>query len=127
MKELYRRLGTLCLLFLAILMFFVPRDGVFVRLYSVDMGKEYRSQYSPNQGLFGAQAAGGRFIRSVTPFRTIAGFIDSQTDKRLLTVEGELWPGIFTGAAAAPGYPPTAWREAGETYRKCPYLSLIHN
>lgn len=121
MKELYRRLGTLCLLFLAILMFFVPRDGVFVRLYSVDMGKEYRSQYSPNQGLFGAQAAGGRFIRSVTPFRTIAGFIDSQTDKRLLTVEGELWPGIFTGAAAAPGYPPTAWREAGETYRKSLY------
>lgn len=121
MNELYRRLGTLCFLFLAIMMFFAPRDR-FVRIYSIDMGKEYRSEYGPYQGLFGARAAGGRFIRSVTPFRTIAGFIDSRTEKFLLPVEGDPWPGIFAGAAAPPGYPSTAWREAGETYRKSLYF-----
>ena len=72
MRELYRRLAVFLLLFIALVCFFSVR-GSFVRLYAADMGREYRSEYSPSQGLFGAQAAGGRFIRSITPFRTIAG------------------------------------------------------
>jgi hypothetical protein len=120
MRELYRRLAVLLLLFAALVCFLSVRNG-FVRLYVADMGREYRQEYSPSQGLFGAQAAGGRFIRSITPFRTIAGFIDSKTDGHLLTVEGDPWPEIFSGAAAPAGSGATAWREAGGVYRKSLY------
>jgi hypothetical protein len=120
MRELYRRLAVLLLLFASLVCFLSVRNG-FVRLYVADMGREYRQEYSPSQGLFGAQAAGGRFIRSITPFRTIAGFIDSKTDGHLLTVEGDPWPEIFSGAAAPAGSGATAWREAGGVYRKSLY------
>jgi hypothetical protein len=49
MRELYRRLAVFLLLFIALVCFFSVR-GSFVRLYAADMGREYRSEYSPSQG-----------------------------------------------------------------------------
>lgn len=97
MRELYRRLGVFLLFFAALILLFTVRDG-FVRVWPVDMGREYRAAYGPSTGAPGAMAAGARFIRSVTPFRTIADFIDFQTEGRLLTVEGDIWPEVFAGA-----------------------------
>ena len=115
MRELYRRLGVLALLFIAIIFYFTVRES-FVRLYRVDMGKEYRTAYSPSRGIFGAQAAAGKFVRSVTPFRPIAEFIDSKTENRLTVVEGGPWPEIFTGILSPSDRSPIAWREAGKKY-----------
>lgn len=117
MRELYRRLGALALLFIAIVFYFTVRES-FVRLYRVDMGKEYQSAYSPSQGIFGAQGAAGKFIRSVTPFTSIAEFIDSKTENRLTVVKGAPWPDIFTGILSPSDRSPIAWREAGKTYGK---------
>jgi len=123
MRELYRRLGALAFLFAALLMFFAVRNG-FVRLYAMDMGKAYRSAYSPSQGLFGAQAAAGTFIRSTTPFRPVTEFIESTTANRLTEVEGDPWPEIFTGILFPSAQSSIAWREAGDTYRKSFYYHL---
>jgi len=120
MRELFRRLGVLALLFLAIVFFFTVRDS-FVRLYGVDMGKEYRSAYSSSQGTFGAMAAAGKLIRSETPFMPITEFIDSKTENRLIVVDGGQWPEIFAGVLSPSDKSPIAWREAGEIYGRSFY------
>jgi len=121
MRELFRRLGVLTLLFLAVVFNFTVRDS-FVRLYRVDMGKEYRSAYSGSQGTFGAMAAAGTFIRSNTPFMPITEFIDSKTENRLIVVEGEPWPEIFAGVISPSPKSPIAWREAGKNYGQSFYF-----
>jgi hypothetical protein len=104
MRELYRRIGVLLLLFLAVAFYFSVRDD-YIRLRPVDIGREYRSAYAPSRG-WGATGAARSFLRSTRSFETVASFLDALTEGRLAQVEGEAWRAVFDGVEPSSGQSP---------------------
>ena len=95
MREIYRRILTVGMFFIAIGMFLFVRDQ-FLRVYSVDMAEEYSRSYAPDLGpSFGAMAMGRSFIRSTTQFQPIGEFVRSKSEGITVTVDGGIWGDVY--------------------------------
>lgn len=95
MREIYRRIVTVGMLFIAVGMSLFVRSQ-FVRIYPVDMAREYVKSYAPDLGpSFGAMAVGRSFVRSATDFQPIGEFIRSKTEGITVRVEGDTWSGLY--------------------------------
>lgn len=95
MREIYRRILTAGMFFIAIGMFLFVRDQ-FLRVYSVDMAEEYSRSYAPDLGpSFGAMAMGRSFIRSTTQFQPIGEFVRSKSEGITVTVDGGIWGDVY--------------------------------
>lgn len=91
MREIYRRVVAASFFLVAVGMFFFARSE-FVRVYEVDMAKEYARAYAPGSGTsIGAIAVGRSFIRSTTGFQPIGEFILSKIQGITVHVEGHVW------------------------------------
>lgn len=95
MREIYRRILAVGMFFIAVGMFLFVRDQ-FVRIYPVDMAREYARSYAPDSGpSFGAMAMGRSFIRSTTGFQPIGEFVRAKTEGMTVTVEGDIWNDLY--------------------------------
>lgn len=96
MREIYRRIATAFFFLVAVGMLFYCRSE-FVRVYPVDMVREYRRTYAPDSGpTLGAMAMGRSLIRSTAQFQPIGEFIRSKTEGVTVTVEGESWKKVYS-------------------------------
>nr|WP_321499515.1 hypothetical protein [uncultured Dethiosulfovibrio sp.] len=95
MREIYRRIVAAGMFFIAVGMFLFVRNQ-FVRIYPVDMAREYARSYAPDSGpSFGAMSMGRSFIRSTTGFQPIGEFVRSKTEGMTVRVEGDLWNDLY--------------------------------